>query len=241
MTRLGIAAESESDARLVTRLADRILLDEVDWLDADGLPHVRRWVGLGHDEWLDVHKAYDLARGRRLPVYGHFSGSKGELDAVMHRAALLLFAEEEEPPSVVVLSRDDDGKTERQEGCRQAVRERSWPFEVLVALAHREIEAWLVAAFEPESEEEQSALEDVRRRIGFDPRQQPERLTSGRKGSKKDAKRVLGELCQHGRSPSERWDAVPLDRLVGKRGLGCGVAHFTSDARATLPRVIEPR
>lgn len=45
-----------------------------------------------------------------------------------------------------------------------------------LALPDPEMEAWKIAVFEPESTDEEARLAALRRDLGFDPTQQPERL-----------------------------------------------------------------
>jgi len=107
------------------------------------------------------------------------------------------------------------------------------------AIASPEIEAWLIAAFSPQTETEADALAIVRQRIGFDPRFHPEKLTSKRPEDKKDAKRVLDEIS--GDDPDrvkESWDSAPLDDLID-RGKDCGLADYIGDVRSQLiPAVV---
>lgn len=227
MTLAGIIAESIADARRVTGLADRVILDQVDWITPDVIDAYRLWCGVEGEDFLDLHGAFTRARERGLKVYGHFDGQPCAEDAATTRAALLLFAEEDVDLAAVVLARDVDNRPARVDGFHQAIRVLAWPFAVISALATPEIEAWRIAACETESPAEEVAHQDVRQRIGFDPTLHPERLTSKNPTDKADAKRVLRELTAGGRDPDERWADAPLSRLR-ERGAACGLADFIS-------------
>ncbi len=234
MTRLGIAGESEGDVALLTGLCDRLLVGQVEWVEVEFLDAFRRWCGLGDSAWFDLHHAFKRAREAGLRPYGKFADEPGALDAQMHRSLLLLFAHEEEPPALVVVGRDVDGEPERERGFQQAVSDREWPFVVIGALAAPEIEAWLVVAWTPEDDGERTTLALVRQRLGFDPTQAPERLTSKRITDKRDAKRALAELCARGRGGGERWTTMSIDDRLLTSGRACGLTGFIEQVRKGL-------
>ncbi|MCB9690240.1 MAG: hypothetical protein H6736_00345 [Alphaproteobacteria bacterium] len=236
MTRIAVAAESRGDAGWIHDLIDRVLVEAVKWLEPEQLPYVRSYPD---DLQLDLHHAFQRARAKGLSVYGHFRGEPGASDAQMFRAALALLADEYQPPDAAVLSRDLDDDPDRRRGLEQARAAAEWPFAVLGALANPEIEAWQVAAFEPDSEDEREILKSLRKDLGFQPHEHPERLTSTHDASLKDAKRVCKILFAH-RDAREAWLQVPLERLV-ERGDSCGLADFIADARSALPSLLDAR
>lgn len=234
MTRIGIAAESVSDVRRIARLADRMVVETVDWIPDEMLPDYRTWVGVSGASWIDLHKAQTIAFEKGLRLYGHFNGEPGAVDAHMHRATLMLFAAEEQPPEVVVVVRDlDDQGPARRRGWADASRARDWPFQLVAALPDPEMEAWLVSAWRVENDTDASALDAVRTRIGFEPQRTPERLTSRNEADKRDAKRVLRELCEGGPSGDERWASARPQRLR-EFGAGCGLSAFLDDVQTKL-------
>ncbi|MCB9688206.1 MAG: hypothetical protein H6738_17475 [Alphaproteobacteria bacterium] len=240
MTRLGIAAEDRSDVRLLTGLVDAIVVAEVDWIEPEVLDAYRSWCGPEGDDWLDLHQATDRARQRRFRgFYGRFGGEPGALDAHMFRAVFLLFAEEDEPPAAVIVGRDTDGHTERRHGFEQAAA-RDWPFITVLALADPESEAWRIATWTPDDDDDRRAQLAERERLGFDPILAPHRLTSGRSTNKRDCKKVLENLCAHGRSAADRWETLDKSQLSGI-GPTCGLARFVEDVFAVLVPVVGGR
>lgn len=233
MIRLGIAAESPGDAKLITALVDRVFLEEHDWVTDDTLDEHRVWVGLGRESFLDVHRARRDATARRLPVHGHFGGEPREADAKMFRSVLLLFLFEDTPPDVVVVSRDIDGDEDRARGFEQAVAHKAWPFVVVPALARPEIEAFELLSWRPESEAETKALAAARQRLPFCPTKAPERLTSKKPTNPKDAKTVKLSLCDDDERWEEAWKRADL-RELQEAGEGCGLARLLRDARKAL-------
>lgn len=228
---IGIAAESLSEAALVSELGDRVILDLALWLDGQ-LDLGRRWTGLGQAPYLDLHRANEEARNRGVAKHGHFGGEPGATDAMMVRNLLALFADEDEPPGVVVVARDTDEELDRIEGFRQAVRDTGWPFVAVSAHAHPEREAWLLAAFEPSDTRERSALDALRQELGFDPTVRPHELRSGRETAKRDAKRILSRLCSQ-EEAARRLIGADLGRLRA-RGQTCGLGPFLDELQTAV-------
>ena len=138
----------------------------------------------------------------------------------------------------MVLVRDSDGQQERCRGLEQARAawaERDLP--ILIAFAHPERESWVIAGFEPQGPTETSALEGLRRDLGFDPRLEAHRL-----GGERDAKRVLATLT-HGDPDRESacWVECGLD-VLRDHGTLTGLASYLEEVRRLLvPVFTEPR
>lgn len=99
-----------------------------------------------------------------------------------------------------------------------------WPFQVAVAMAEPEIEAWHVAGFEPRDDEERRRLKEVREALSFDPRTQSHRLTSHPNDARTDAKRLLEALCG---TDQERRETCLDDRAaLRRRGAMNGLSLF---------------
>lgn len=230
MIRLGVAGEASGDVRRVSGLVDRLIMEGADWITPEVIAEYRTWCGPDGAAWLDIHRAWKLAQGARLKIYGQFNGGPGATDAQMHCAILMLFAWEgggqARRPEAVIVARDQDSE-DRRTGFEQARDERRWPFKVVAALPQPEMEAWLIAAWRPSGGEDVRRLEEVRRRLGFDPVAAPERLTSTGNGPK-DAKQIAEEL---GVTEAGLQDA-PLERLSGADG--CGLAPFVASVRAEI-------
>src|SRR3954470_2864744 len=154
-----VVCEAAADLRLSAGLADRVLCEEIEWIDPENLDLYRRWRGLeltnSHLEW---HWIGRLPKQKNLRVYGHFSGEPGALDAAIARKALLLLAGSEHPPNAVILSRDTDDHGERRRGLEQARSASQWPFAIILAVAHTKRECWVLAGFDPCSESEESVF-----------------------------------------------------------------------------------
>ncbi len=230
-----VVCEADADRRTATCLADRVLCDEVEWIEPESLDGYRTWRGLEegstHTRWTSLK---DIGGGfPRHFLHGHFQDAPGALGAAAARKALIL-AKRIRPAAVVLMS-DSDGK-DRRTGLEQ-VRSLPWDFPVLVALAHPERESWVIAGFEPQGPAETKALEGLRRDLGFDPRLEAHRLRAG----DRDAKRVLAALTagDPGRE-SACWNECDLD-LLRERGTQTGLASYLEEVRRLLVPVFTDR
>jgi hypothetical protein len=114
---------------------------------------------------------------------------------------------------------------------------------VVLATAHQESEAWVIAGFVATDAAEQATLRRLRSEHGFDPASEPHRLTSGRRQQPHDAKRAHDELIPEGEL-SERaqrcWLDTPLDELE-RRAAHTGLPEYLADvARLVLPLLCGP-
>jgi hypothetical protein len=217
--RLLVAGEDRAHRQVSELLIDRRLVEKIDWVDVDVVGHVREWLGDGGRDWLPIKNAYRRARDAKLPVWGHFQGLPQRSEAPQWRAVLLLAANRQVRPHAVILARDVDGHIQRVAGMKQAV-ESGWPFAVIIMAAQPEIEAWIVAGFQPANDAEQEAHERLRREVSFDPVLSPHRL--GSKGGPRDAKRVT-EALGIDAARKEECLSAPFELLLqraGEAGLG---------------------
>jgi hypothetical protein len=230
-----VVCEAPADLRLVADLADRVLCQEVDWIDPENLNLHRQWRGLEPgDSHLEWHWVGRLAQQQNIRAHGHFSGEPGALDAAAARKALLLLARSQQSPDAVVLARDTDGQTDRRRGLEQARAASLWPFEVVLAVADTKREGWVLAGFDPRSKAEEESLAGIRRDLGFDPRLRAESLTATEPQAPRNAKRVLNHLI--GGDPDreqECWTATALGTLR-ERGRLTGLSDFLDEVRKRL-------
>jgi hypothetical protein len=231
-----VVCEARADREASCGLADRVLLEEIDWLDSTTLDSCRKWRGSTSEEhflrWASVRDEFQHAGIKG--IFGGFGGQPGALDAHAARRALLLLASSEQRPDAVVLVRDSDGKSDRRSGLEQARDARKWPFPVIIGLAEPKRECWVLAGFEPRTAEEKVRLEDEQRRLSFHPVRDAHRLTPSEHGAKKDAKKVLKELTR-GKPERERacLEETPLATL-SSLGLKTGLAAYLQEVRDRL-------
>ncbi len=238
---IAVVCEAPADARTGCELADRVIAEEIEWVEAETLDDLRQWHGVQSGEhyvlWRDVPQ---LAAERRIRVHGHFQGEPGAPDAHAALKALLVLRSSERTPDAFVLLRDDDGQSARKKGLNQARERLSQSKRVVIGLATTKREGWVLAGFDPKDPTEESLLDGVRKRLGFDPREKSEQLTASR-GEKRNAKRVLDELCDGDLDrESECWLAADLTTLKS-RGEKNGLKSYLEEVDALICPILKGR
>lgn len=244
--RFAVVCEAEADFRTATRLAERVLVDAIDWLEDEHLTNCPLWHGLTEGRmfllWREVK---DIADREGIKVHGHFDDRPAEPDARAARRALLLLKKyhQDTPLQSVLLIRDDDRDLRRREGLEQAreadksgLRDR-----IVIGLAHCKRESWVLAGFDPGNDSEEARLAALRTELGFDPRTSSHDLTAGGKDDKRSAKRVLGELTE-GDVKREAccWEETDLATLRS-RGGDNGLTDYLDQVRERLvPAILHP-
>jgi hypothetical protein len=237
MLRILCFAEAAADARLGTALGDRVFAEEgPDWIEPDLLPSRRAWTGLAADtpftKWTEVKR---LSGPRYI---GHSpSGPRGSDYAMAHKAltqAARLGLGETEALAVILL-RDCDASEDKRTGLYQAATEpRFARLNVVVGVADKMREAWILAGFHPCGEEETERLDAVRAEIGLDPTRQPERLRAPQETDSRHPKRVLRQLTAGDSEREVRCWFEPSLAQLRERGSNCGLAAFLDSLRDRL-------
>lgn len=235
-----LVCEGETDRRVATLLADRVLLFAIDWIDRELLDQVREWRGLRRVDsflpWARVREASAEQRVRPR-AFGGFPSGQARPDAYAARLCLLTLAAAEDLPEAVILLRDSDGDRDRGRGLEQARADYEWPFAVAIGLAHPKIEAWLLVSFRPGSDGEREILGQLRGELGFDPTTHAERLDAREHGAKTDAKRVLSLLT--GGDVGRAFEGIEANTL---ESLGpnpeIGLADYLDEVRTHLVPVL---
>ncbi len=234
--RIAVVYEAEADFDMSTELMDRVVIESIDWIDADLLPHQREWISRNPEHVRLTWKAIPrLARALNIKAHGHINGEPLEADAAAARRAIRYLKAIDAEFSAVVLMRDQDDKPERREGLEQACNEDHDGLVILFGLAVIEREAWVLAGFVPQDDEEQSRLNTENQTLGFNPHEQSHLLTAGKDDNAKlSPKRVLKALMG-GNPQRERicWMETPLNLLHG-RGTDNGLSLYLDVVRTRL-------
>ncbi len=212
-----VISEARSDLQIARKLAERVLVEKIDWLEDGSLTALCHWQGYERDDdylsWSGIER---LAKRANLVIHGRYAGAFDERRA---RLALLLLNSLGRRPDAVAFVRDTDNVAERVPSLER-VRSQPWPFVVILATPHTKRECWILNGFEPRDAAEVNALDRVHQVLGFDPRLAAERLTAKGIKGKKNAKIVLEKgLGVEPRSEREDacWHETDLD-LLRKRG-----------------------
>lgn len=245
-----VVCEARADFEIASDLADRVLCEQVEWIDASLLPALRQWWAAEPQStfvrWTELDRLA-ATHGLRLRPRSRFSGEPGAADAAAADKALQLasFLGREQPLSAVLLIRDSDNQQERRRGFAQArvpATGAAWPFAVVIGLAHPKREAWVLAGFEPQDDAEEARLAELRQDLGHDPCAASERISARSKGAKRDIKRVLDHLTGDDvtREPA-CWQTTSLARLK-QRGDANGLADYLAEIEAhVLPILTQPQ
>ena len=239
-----VVHEAAADFLVATELADRVLVQEIDWLEPNALDWQRAWIDSDPPtiplRWTSIAgRARDLG----IRVRGHFNNERGLPDARAARRALLYMKSQCDPVDAVALIRDADDQPERREGLEQARAHVSgWPWPVVIGVANVERECWLIGGFEPESDLERQRLKVEREHLGFDPRTHSHELTACKDDTaKKSPKRVLAVLTGGDRDREQKcWRETSL-AVLEQRGDGNGLAKFFQEIRVLLVPMIGGR
>jgi len=236
-----VVCEAEADARISCGLADRVLCEQIEWLESEHLGACRRYRGYEPNQsflrWDDAKK---LARKKGIRAHGKFSGEVGAPEAGMVRRTLLLIHGMDDVPDAVMLIRDDDRKSERRTGFDQAIAATPVTFRVVVGIAHVNRECWVLAGFEPCDDAESNALQSERSRLGYDPVTEAHRLLSGHKFDN-SAKKVLATLTDGVVDRQEVcWKETALEQLRS-RGKTIGLSDFLEAVKTDWVPVISGR
>lgn len=240
-----VVYEAPDDATLACCLADRILLDEVDWLEPGLLDSQRQWllsvVAEGKTVELRWANIRTLARQLNVNLFGTFDGEAAEPDAKAARRAIIVIKRLIPTTVAILLTRDSDKQLSRRKGLVQAQQaEKHVP--VVIGLAVPEREAWVLAGFDPIDEAETKRLQAERQRCGFDPRLKSQNLmATGDDRADKSAKRVLAALVGDSREREACcWRDTLLEKLKS-RGSENGLAEYLNGVSVELTPLLSGR
>jgi hypothetical protein len=250
-----VIVESSADARIATKLAERVLVKKVDWLEPEHLQHFFRWSGLEEKTeyscWKNVGSIVEFAKESGLPVpkfLGHSKTGALKADGAAAMKILnlirLLHVKRSRQIAAVIFIRDLDNQPERREGIEQARSEhidRQPRLEIVIGTADRMREAWVLNGFIPSSLEETRILEEIRTRLSFDPCEEAHRLRSNSWDEPdriRNPKVVLEELTRsNGFREQQCWEETDLELLL-ERGSQTGLTTYLYEIEQRLIPVI---
>jgi len=238
MVQLAVVFEADADRIIATELADRVVIDAIEWLDDTMLDAQRSWTTEVDGRQLRWKAIKRMARQRGLHIHGHFNGEPGLPDAAAARRAILLLKSEFAGLDAIVLIRDADKQGVRKAGLDQA-RKVFESMTVAIGLAIPEREAWVICGFEPVDEDETELLKQERATLGFDPRLRSHELTATNDDrAQKSPKRVLKTLTGDS-TERERpcWQNTPLATLH-ERGKENGLGDYLADVVSKIVPLI---
>lgn len=249
-----VIVERSADAQTATKLAERVLLEEVDWLEADSLQYYFQWSGLqedtDHSYWTDIIRIIDnlqQSSGFRLPRYRDQSRGeprKSDGASAMKVLNLARFLQKTRQIKAVLFIRDLDHQPERRQSIEQARLEhinRQPKLEIVIGTADRTREAWVLNGFIPSNKEEERILDGIVTQLNFDPCKESHRLRSNsfeEPDRIRNPKVVVKKLTKGDRSREQQcWEETPLNTLE-ERGLDTGLRAYIHEIRQRLAPII---
>jgi len=246
-----VIVESHADARTATKLAERVLLEKVDWLAPEYLQEIFQWSGLEentqHSCWKDI--ADIVARfkllGLSIPKYlGHRKTGPLKADGAAAMKILnlihLLQHKKNRQIKAVLFIRDLDNQPERRTGleqAREAHADLQASLRIIIGTADRMREAWVLNGFVPLTSEEERLLNEIMENLKFDPCKEAHRLrsNSGLESEHLRNPKLLVEKLTGGDYSREQqcWEATSLDVLRSK-GKHTGLADYLGEVGQRL-------
>ena len=246
MLKLCIVYEADADSQLGCALADRVVVECIDWLreQPDLLAFQREWTtehGGIQFRWDDID---DLGRGMNIRIRGYDDGEEKYPDFKAAVRAVRVILNLFDDVDAIILIRDVDDQPERVDGLNQAKTRfgaGNRPFKVIVGAARTKRECWVLAGFLPVDESENRLFDDERQYLGFDPTTRSHELTAknNENEDKRSAKRVLRKLTQGSAVREEEcWTQAPLERLKTK-GQSNGLADYLKQVEEVLVPLVQ--
>ena len=251
-----VIVESGADFRTATKLAERILLEKINWLEPELIQHIFQWTGLEEETeyscWRDILKIIDDAKEKLKykpsRSLGHDSNGvpfKADGAASIKVLNLIRFLQRIRHIKAVLLIRDLDNQAERREGLEQA---RSQHIElqpklgIIIGAANPKREAWVLNGFIPSNQQEEQLLEAIRTKLSFDPCIDSHRLrsTSQEEPDRIRNPKVVVEQLTGNEIEREClcWEATSLE-ILRERGVHTGLQNYICEVEQYLTLIIE--
>ncbi|MEM1170449.1 MAG: hypothetical protein AAGJ08_15550 [Cyanobacteria bacterium P01_H01_bin.35] len=165
-----VIVESSADARTATKLGDRLLVEKIDWLEEEQLQDFFRWSGLeentAHSCWKDIKYIIENS-GVKMPKTRRGKGGANKTDGAAARKILnfvsYLQKKRQRQIKAVIFIRDLDNQPERKESIEKVRSEDSdRQFIILMGMANRNREAWVLNGFIAFNKSEEKILEEIK-------------------------------------------------------------------------------
>jgi hypothetical protein len=247
MTEVIVIVESRADAITATKLAERVLVEKVDWLESESLEYLLKWSGLDlgteHSCWKDIPDIINRAEKDGIPKPRHLGhGKTGVLKAdgaaamKILKLSKLLNHKKNRKIAAVIFIRDLDNRPDRKQGIEQArlehIDEQSH-MEIIIGIADKMREAWVLNGFIPIDSEENRILTEIKTKLSFDPCQEAHRLRD-EPGEDRNPKLVVKKLTGGDIIREQQcWEETDLG-ILRSRGANTGLTDYLNEIEQRL-------
>lgn len=247
-----VIVEGRMDAVTATKLAERVLVEKVDWLEQESLQHLFQWTGLDSGSeyscWKDTNDIIDRAKKAGIPMprflgHGKTGSLKADGAAAMKIVNLikLLHLKEHRKIAAVLFIRDLDNQPERRRGIEQARSEhedRQPQIEIIIGTADRMREAWVLNGFIPSDLEEKRILAQLKTKLTFDPCEEAHKLRDD-PGEDRNPKLVVKKLTDGDLVREQQcWEETDLE-ILRSRGSDTGLREYLKEVEERLISILD--
>ena len=251
-----VIVESSADARTATKLADRILVEKIEWLEPEMLQHLVQWSGLeaGTENscWKNISHIIEREKESGFQPARFFRRANPRQKTLQPDGAntikilnLVSHLQKTRNIKALLLIRDLDNQRERRQGIEQARSEhinRPPKLEIVIGTAERMREAWVLNGFIPSNQDEEQILKEITTQLKFNPCEESHRLRSNSLTEPDRIRnpKVVVEKLTGGRMEREQqcWEETPLEYLREK-GDRTGLTAYIDEIEERLIPIIE--
>ncbi|MEG4280185.1 hypothetical protein QUA62_22295 [Microcoleus sp. MON1_C1] len=246
-----VIVESSADARTATKLADRLLVDKIDWLEPEMLQHLFQWSGLEAGTENSCWKNIDDITKRfsekfKFPTIrsnGRFKSDGQSANKIMTLISFLQHKQKRDIKAVIFM-RDLDSQPERRKHIEQARLEqidRQPKLAVIIGTPDRMREAWVLNGFIPSNQQEKQILQEIMTELTFNPCEESHRLRSNSLTEPDRIRnpKVVVEKLTGGKMEREQqcWEETSLE-LLRKNGVHTGLTAYIDEIEERLIPII---
>jgi len=246
-----VIVESNADARTATKLADRLFVDKIDWLEPEMLQHLFQWSGLEAGTENSCWKNIDDITKRfsdkfKLPTIrsnGRFKSDGQSANKIMTLISFLQHKQKRDIKAVIFM-RDLDSQPERRKHIEQARLEqmdRQPKLAIIIGTPDRMREAWVLNGFIPSNQDEEQILKEITTELTFNPCEESHRLRSNSftEPDRIRNPKVVVEKLTGGKMEREQqcWEDTPLE-LLRKKGVHTGLTAYIDEIEERLIPII---
>lgn len=251
MSEFVVIVESRADSEIATKLAERILLEKIEWLDHDyeQLQYHFKWSGLKENTeysrwiWLDDLIKF-FSSEFNFPKIRSNGKLKTDGQATRKVIKLISFLRYKLKRNIkaVIFIRDLDNQPERRDDIEQArLEQEDKSFKVIIGMADRMRESWVLNGFIPLSPTEERILQAIKDGLNFDPCKDAQKLRSNsfeHPDRERNPKVVVKSLTDDNRLREQQcWEETPLE-LLRQRGGNTGLTDYLNEIEERLAPII---